>query len=196
MIPFVNDVFAQIGMEVVLDGVVAITNSAAYKVYINSETGTESNLGLEELRSLASSASEVNCFFIDSFVESDDPAIAVHWQNAIVMTRVASGLVLAHELGHHLGAADIYVSNGKGSMWVDSYRFRYDHAPDDWSNGCINANPGYYERDMTCGEIIGRLLMNGRGTSGRDMTAGPVWGIRKVSQDNYERGDAAIGFFH
>jgi len=79
---------------------------------------------------------------------------------------------------------------------ANGYRFRYDYAPDDWSNGCINANPGYYERDMTCGEIIGRLLMNGRGTSGRDMTAGPVWGIRKVSQDNYERGDAAIGFFH
>ena len=96
----------------------------------------------------------------------------------------------------HLGAADIYVSNGKGTMWVDSYRFRYDHAPDDWSNGCINDGPGYYGRDMTCSEIIGRLLMNGRGTSGRDMTAGPVWGIRKVSQDNYERGDAAIGFFH
>ena len=79
---------------------------------------------------------------------------------------------------------------------ANGYRFRYDHAPDDWSNGCINDGPGYYERDMTCGEIIGRLLMNGRGTSGRDMTAGPVWGIRKVSQDNYERGDAAIGFFH
>ena len=60
----------------------------------------------------------------------------------------------------------------------------------------MNDGPGYYERDMTCGEIIGRLLMNGRGTGGRDMTAGPVWGIRKVSQDNYERGDAAIGFFH
>ena len=79
---------------------------------------------------------------------------------------------------------------------ANGYRFHYDHAPDDWSNGCINANPGYCERDMTCGEIIGRLLMNGRGTSGRDMTAGPVWGVRKISQDNYERGDVAIGFFH
>jgi hypothetical protein len=38
--------------------------------------------------------------------------------------------------------------------------------------------------------------MNGKGGGGRDMTAGPVWGVRKISQDNYERGDASIGFFH
>ena len=196
MIPFVNDVFAQIGVEVVLDGVVAITNSAAYKVYRYFDTGTENNLGLEELRSLASSASDVNCFFIDAFAEEDPGSIAVHWQDAIVMTRESSGLVLAHELGHHLGADDIYVSNRKGTMWVDGYRFRYDYAPDDWSNGCINDGPGYYGRDMTCERIIERLLMNGRGGSGRDLTAGPIWGVRKNAQDNYERGDASIGFFN
>ena len=48
---------------------------------------------------------------------------------------------------------------------------------------------------MTCDRIIERLLMNGRGVSGRDMAAGPVWGIRKVSKDDYEKDDAAIGFF-
>ena len=32
---------------------------------------------------------------------------------------------------------------------VDGYRFRYDHAPDDWSNGCINDGPGYYGRDTS-----------------------------------------------
>ena len=79
---------------------------------------------------------------------------------------------------------------------ANGYRFRYDYAPDDWSNGCINDGPGYYGRDMTCERIIERLLMNGRGGSGRDLTAGPIWGVRKNAQDNYERGDASIGFFN
>ena len=61
----------------------------------------------------------------------------------------------------HLGAADIYVSNRKGTMWVDGYRFRYDYAPDDWSNGCINCGPGYYGRDMTC-EVMQSALSYAR----------------------------------
>jgi len=93
----------------------------------------------------------------------------------------------------HLGADDIYVSNRKGTMWVDSYRFRYDHAPDDWSNGCYNAGPGYYERSITCDVVIERLLMNGRGVCGRDITAGAIWGVHKISSDIYERGLIPIG---
>ena len=94
----------------------------------------------------------------------------------------------------HLGADDIYVSNRKGTMWVDSYRFRYDHAPNDWSNGCINDGPGYYARDVTCDRIIERMLMNGRGVSGRDLTAGSVFGVRKHADGSYSKGHAQTGF--
>ena len=77
---------------------------------------------------------------------------------------------------------------------ANGYRFHYDYAPDDWSNGCINDGPGYYGRDMTCERIIERLLMNGRGGSGRDLTAGEVFGVREHADGSYSKGHAQTGF--
>ena len=80
-------------------------------------------------------------------------------------------------------------------MLTKGYRFRYDHAPDDWSNECINGGPGYYGRDMTCERIIERLLMNGEGAEGRDLTIGGVYGVRKDANGGYYKTTVPIGFF-
>ena len=78
---------------------------------------------------------------------------------------------------------------------VDGYRFRYDYAPDDWSNGCINDGPGYYGRDMTCDRIVERLLMNGEGVEGRDLTIGGVYGVRGNANGGYYKTVVPIGLF-
>ena len=110
----------------------------------------------------------------------------------------ANALVLAHEIGHELGADDVYVAKRIGTdQYIDviNVGFRYDHAPDDWSNGCINGGPGYYGRDMTCERIIERLLMNGEGAEGRDLTIGGVYGVRKDANGGYYKTTVPIGFF-
>lgn len=47
---------------------------------------------------------------------------------------------------------------------------------------------------MTCDRIIERMLMNGRGVSGRDLTAGEVFGVREHADGSYSKGHAQTGF--
>ena len=194
MIASVNDVYAQIGTSFVLDEVIAVTNQLGYNVYRYRETGDFRYWGFGELLAVCPSVSDVNCLFVNSFADTAD-VLAVHSDGNIVMTRNADSLVLAHELGHRLGASDIYVRGRSGDWRMDAMgrSFSYSCAGDDWSNGCYNAGPGYYERSITCDVVIERLLMNGRGVCGRDITAGAIWGVHKISSDIYETGLIPIG---
>jgi len=198
MLPTVNDIFAQIGLTVVLDGVNVITNDNAYNLYYDTSSVVDSKLSVDGLLDSLPNADGVNCIFANAFIEeAKKRTLAVHTPSGIVMTKNADALVLAHEIGHELGAEDVYIYSGDDespSVDVIGARFCYDHAPNDWSNGCINDGPGYYARDVTCDRIIERMLMNGRGVSGRDLTAGSVFGVRKHADGSYSKGHAQTGF--
>ena len=199
MLPTVNDIFAQIGLTVVLDGVNVMANNNAYNLYYYATNVVDSKLSIDNLLDSLPNTDCVNCVFANKFVEEEEKdTLAVHTPSGIVMTKRANALVLAHEIGHELGAGDIYASEAADdgqSIDVINVGFRYTHAPDDWSNGCINDGPGYYGRDMTCDKIIKRMLMNGRGVSGRDLTAGEVFGVKKRADGSLVRDNAPTGFF-
>ncbi len=63
-----------------------------------------------------------------------------------------------------------------------------------WQSSLTLLVSGYYARDVTCDRIIERMLMNGRGVSGRDLTAGSVFGVRKHADGSYSKGHAQTGF--
>jgi len=199
MLPAVNDIFAQIGLTVLLDGVNVITNVNAYNLCYYTTNEVDETWSVDGLLDSLPTTDGVNCVFVNEFIEvKEKDTLAVHTPSGIVMTNEADELVLAHEIGHELGVEDVYSYGGGDEIpYVDiaNVGFRYDHAPDDWSNGCMNDGPGYYGRDMTCDRIIERLLMNGRGFGGRDLTAGEVFGVRKHADGSYFTGHSQTGFF-
>ena len=115
------------------------------------------------------------------------------------MVARANAVVWAHELGHQLGARDIYDCDDNGSS-VISVSFGYDHADMDWSNGCIRFGAGYYTRNITCDQIIARLLMNGEtdlaAAGNKDITAGSVYGVVVDGDGNASVDDANIGLLN
>ena len=203
MLPTINDVFSQIGMSFVIDSVNVLCNNKALMPYYyeNSTNGVpeveRENLTFNELVA-AVNASDIKCIFVKSFAEKDKKdTLAATLQGAgIILTSKASVLTLAHELGHELGRPDIY--DFKGGVDVLGEVFWYNHAPDDWSNGCATGGSGYYRRGVMCHEIILRALMYGysdeASSKGRDMTLGDVYGVYILQDNQCTKGKVNIGF--
>ena len=204
MLPTVNDVFSQIGMTFVIDSVNVLCDGKSKMIYYyeDSTNGVlevdREGLTFNEVVSSVGS-DNIKCIFVDRFVEeSKEGTLAATLQGAgIVMTSKASAITLAHELGHELGRPDIY--DLKGGVDVLGEVFWYDHAPDDWSNGCTKGGSGYYRRGVTCQEIVLRLLMYGysdeAASKGRDMTIGDVHGVYILQGEECTTGDVNVGFW-
>ena len=189
-------------MSVYLD-----TNSVA-----NVAVDKRENLTFDELVELGN-ADCIKCFFVNKFCDKKDTLAATWRKHGIVMSKDAGALTLAHELGHEFGASDIYNIIGSASMLTDSdSMFWYRSASRDWSNGCQHGGPGYYRRFTKNYQIILSLLMYGHGDKksapgegsasqsdglpsigkGRDITLGPVYGVRKLSETTGEKGDVFV----
>ena len=202
MLPTVNDVFAQIGMAFVIDSVNVLRDKKSSSIYYYEDSTNGVSVADREgwtFHELLGSVngSDIKCIFVERFADSDDTFAATVRGGGIVMTSAANALTLAHELGHELGAHDIY--RLKGGLDVIGELFCYNHAIDDWSNGCIMGGSGYYRRGITCDEIISRLLMFGHGSDspsrGRDMTIGGVYGVYILQGEQCTKGNASVGFW-
>ena len=200
MINEVNDIYAQIGVSFVIEPTGVVEDSGAVDVYYfatNAVSSTE--WSRDRLFYLSSGNNLINCFFVNRFLEYQERGTVGVWcPEVIVMVERASAIVWAHELGHQLGADDIYSIRGDKS--VISVNFSKGHAEMDWSNGCHRFGAGYYTRDIKCEQIIDRLLMNGQGdlgeTTTRDITAGGVFGVVVGDNDNPRIDDASIGLLN
>ena len=112
----------------------------------------------------------------------------------IVLTSNLNPMTLAHELGHVLGARDIYTC--KGDVDIFGEEFCYESASKDWSGGCMRGGSGYYRRGTLCSDIVTRLLMYGvaSGSRGHDITIGGVYGVRKIDETHFEKTETSVGF--
>lgn len=119
----------------------------------------------------------------------------------------AGARVLAHELGHMCGLADIYasVNVSHDQPNAEELSVREEFAKEEWQP----MDWGRYRKDVTQGELIDRMLMNGHNyvnaDNGVDLTAGDVYGVRLGSSTvtnaatgevsrRYEKGMAGVGF--
>ena len=201
MIGVINDIYAQIGVSFVFEPVGYIDADETFKVYYyDVNLISPDDWSRQRLYDSAWESGKINTYFIASFKEdSKADTLAVYFNGGIVMTVAANARVLAHELGHHMGAEDVYDSAGI-QLSVINIPFRYGFAPMDWSNGCQNTNPGYYGRDVTCDRIISRLLMNGEvdvsNTTSIDITSGDVCGVVNTSDGGKIIGDADVGLIN
>ena len=86
----------------------------------------------------------------------------------------ATGIIVAHEIGHACGLTDIYESV-RNLVNLNGCDFTWRYLYDDW--GCTSPSFSFYSRkDITT--IIKNLLMNGsRRNVGTDISFGPVFGI-------------------
>ena len=203
MLPTVNDVFSQIGMSFVIDSVNVLQNNKALTPYYYEESTNgipvlkRKHLTFNELVGSVN-ANDIKCIFVSTFAENSkkDTLAATLKGAGIVMTSRASALTLAHELGHELGAKDIY--DYKGGVDLLGEELSWGCVSDDWSNGCMNGGSGYYRRGVSCQEIILRLLMYGysdqAALGGRDMTIGDVHGVYILQDEQCTKGNSDVGF--
>lgn len=196
MLAEVNDIYEQVGITFYIDSIV-VTNisQACFPVY--DGLASEDHWSFDDVAHILPNAGGLKCYFIDSFVDSDD-TIAANDTNGMLLTRDASGITWAHEIGHSCGLKDIYVLRN-GSEVPVSETFEWRHAPDDWNNGSYGARTKgsrYYRHNLTHREAITNLLMYGYSVpTGLDITTGSVDGIVKISRTISEKGSAKTGMF-
>ena len=185
MVAVANDIYSQVGINIDLVGPIVKTNIPnAYSPTIERASSGRWQIG--QVVSLAEGTDGLECYFVDSFF--DQPYTAgVNCPSGMVLSAFADGITLAHEIGHVFNLCDIYVSNVSDTNDVVSLRtIQTDERPkaaymmSDWNGGCEGRGTGgvrYYRKDITHAEVIERMLMNGCGGSGRDISFGLVHGI-------------------
>ena len=119
----------------------------------------------------------------------------------LVATAVQSPAVIAHELGHACGLADIYVD---GTLGTRTFNFPADAAPreewlpEDW--GSSSSEFSYYNHMVTQFQLVKRLLMHGFidaiNPENVDIPSGPVQGMNRDNvQENVRVGIRGPGDF-
>ncbi len=185
MVSVANDICSQVG--VVIDLVDPIVKTNIPNAYNPTIEGVETNRWqIGRLVSIAEGTDGLECYFVNGFY--DQPGTAgVNCPSGMVLTAFADGVTLAHEIGHAFGLNDIFISNEDYTNDVVTLRTitpeerpREAYMEADWNGGCKGHGAGgvrYYGKDITHSEVIGRMLMNGCGGSGRDISCGQVHGI-------------------
>jgi len=190
MVKDANDIYAQVGVTLNLVEPVVVTNIPdAYDALCETPTNATSKWTFDEIVNVATNTYGLECYFINSFVDSRHTK-AAHGCGGIVVTSLATRYTLAHEIGHAFGLCDIYKSNegGKaeegplvalGTGEMASFSNLYD----DWNGGCSGQGaPGtrYYQGGTKMKDIIDRILMLGEVPeydSRRDITNGGIYGV-------------------
>ncbi len=200
MLSSVNDVYSQVAMTFVIDSVNVLRNPKSKRIYHYDSSTNElaladkQGLTFDELNALGG-GSDINCFCIDGFLDSRKTnAATIRTLRQIVLSSGADAMTLAHELGHVLGARDIYTY--KGDVDIFGEEFCYESASKDWSGGCMRGGSGYYRRGTMCSDIVTRLLMCGAAFErrGSDITLGSVYGVREIDEGHFEKAETSVGF--
>ena len=97
----------------------------------------------------------------------------------ILVERDGSGRTVAHEACHVFGLSDIYDWDDEASLALSpDMPLRHDRLPMDW--GSDSETDGFYPPGLTQSNLVERLLMFGRESTGAvdvDIPPGDVWGV-------------------
>ena len=143
----------------------------------------------EDIVDIASGTDGLECYFINSFVDTSSTK-AAHNGHGIVVTSRATRCTLAHEIGHAIGMHDIYLTNADQKeendallKLLDNEKASFDHLKGDWNGGCDGSGSGgvrYYRNGTSMKALVGRMLMLGEVPEvdvRRDVSAGCVYGV-------------------
>ena len=190
MVKDANDVYAQVGVTLNLIEPIVITNIPdAYDALFDQSDVPSSMWTFEDIVDIASGTGGLECYFINSFVDTSSTK-AAHNGHGIVVTSRATQCTLAHEIGHAIGMHDIYETNADQKeendpllALLDNEKASFDHLKGDWNGGCDGSGSGgvrYYRSGTSMKELVGRMLMLGEVPEvdvRRDITAGCVYGV-------------------
>ena len=176
MLPDVNKIYKQVGMEFYVADVSYVTNNAWYcPPYDTDKVQT-----CHRMQSYASGTGGLEIYCISEFADAaNERVIGFNSSNGLVsdgmtLKATASAAVLAHEIGHACGLDDIYVRRASAAgeiVSVEGSCLRRDWMPNDWSSGM-------YPSTWHQGSVINRLLMRGEfAVSNRDIPSGRIWGV-------------------
>lgn len=163
MIDEVNLIFRQVAMRFRVSSYQMITNNAFSSIVVTNSAMRS------QLFATMTASSGVKLFFVHELCNVNATAI---WNPfGIIVGSRATGVTLAHELGHACGLEDIYDEYEISSnTWI---RVEGDISPVRMPYDC-----GRYHTVSSQGDLVTRLLMYGyEGRSGVDITYGDVDGV-------------------
>ena len=206
-----NIIWKQAGVQFQLDGVVVEMPFPQYFVLSEREIVTNS-MGAVELGKFASrdvydlmaqvpTNNGIKTFWVGSITNGTPIAFTMQRHKSVFASQMASGRAFAHELGHAIGLADIYVKRKiRGGVVVLPYagyhvsKDFFDDKICDWGS---ESACGFYQRSDNLGIIISSLLMHGTEVPGAsevaDLPSGSVLGFGKDVRSVFSTTNVVVG---
>ena len=176
----VNRIYRQAGMRFTVQNV-AYTNR---EEYLNLEREGNTYQHVYEICDIATDTGGLEVYFINLI---DGGHISAFNQprlntgiHGIIASTNATGVTLAHEIGHSCGLKDIYDDYPEKTSLHVTGNISKERLSDDW--GTVS-DTGYYCSFYLQTDLIRQLLMCGKGgTTKRDLPYGDVYGLGTESE--------------
>jgi hypothetical protein len=143
----------------------------------------------------------IRTFWVGSITNGTPIAFTMQKHKSVFASQLSSGRAFAHELGHAIGLADIYVKRKiKGGVVVLPYagypvsKDFFDDKICDWG---AESACGFYQMSDNLGAIIPSLLMHGEDVSSEsevaDLPSGSVLGFGKDVRSVFATTNVVVG---
>ena len=177
MVADVNKIYEQIGVSFYVDSI-SCTNRRDWLVLHDQRTRKFDKKKRRELVNVEKNTGGLELYFVDYI---DARTVANHDVFGIVVSKRGDANVLAHEIGHAFGCADVYSSlRDDDDTHLPNAVVCESRQPLDWSNG---TGCRYYATGISQETIIGRLLMCGvKGQGQLDLSSGSIYGFSKSGE--------------
>lgn len=188
MLEEVNKIYEQIGVSFYIDSISFTNRDDLLDVFmIRDNKELCDTRKRRKLVDISKNTNGLEFYFINKIANT---SVANHDLYGIVLSTNANAEVIAHEIGHSFGCADIYniKKSDRRTPLCSNYVFE-ERLERDWNNG---TGCRYYPVGITQTTLIKKLLMCGYAYPGKtDLSFGSVYGYTRYD----EEGLVDIGFF-